>query len=710
MLGFLGWPTPAKYENLMHDQANIMSAHAPTPTGIPHLSPSNKMKRKRSDSTQLSPRLHQPPLKRASETVSHVDPQPPDPPNSRLPTHSKSVPVQQETRNPKGEGVARTSQMGFQHSPLDTAPPSILRPARDMDNAGKPQNSNSISQTSRSATTLTVLRHTIQSQFDLEILLKHRELRLIDQELAKCQVALEQLRRCQIIPYPAQSSTVEDMQAVSGGSGPIYNKSVPHPPPWGVADGPYARHYRRWLMPDPAFDDNFTETITLPSPSGKTLPDRPTRGVKADKGVSATHSRSQRGSTGALLDALPHAYRESKQDRGPMIVKRPSDGRMVKLVCLDCRRSNFNSVQGFINHCRIQHGRQFASHNSAIEASGEEIDAESASGVVSEGNVPQGATSVGLVHPLIRSARPPTLEPIALIPRRKKPGSTSLQSPPNDLNPLVVSTLHQNQTNDPKSGNTPSMPFKPSPQTPHLSTYFAKLGRGGDLDDMVVDAKTRPEVDSTQYDDDDGDDFSFEEPDDPGPRSRSTRGVMHGGVRPASSSKSMSMAEDISRIERQPGGPQAPRRVPAPVLPPTYPPAIATATHLHDDQDNSTAYGSTPLNLSPNTTDPHPAPSLVSDDDDYDNTHSESETSSRVAEDDEEDRYMHASLLDQDDLELGETSGINLAHPAKAHGPTAGRHSRRPTTIQDGHEERHVSFASPVRTEGRKSRAPADGK
>ena len=38
------------------------------------------------------------------------------------------------------------------------------------------------------------VRDAIESQFSLEILLKHDELRLINQELAKCQAALEQLR------------------------------------------------------------------------------------------------------------------------------------------------------------------------------------------------------------------------------------------------------------------------------------------------------------------------------------------------------------------------------------------------------------------------------------------------------------------------------------------------------------------------------------
>src|SRR5208282_692912 len=52
----------------------------------------------------------------------------------------------------------------------------------------------------KAAVSLDTLRDAIESQLSLEILLKHDELRLINQEMAKCQIALEQLRRCHLIP------------------------------------------------------------------------------------------------------------------------------------------------------------------------------------------------------------------------------------------------------------------------------------------------------------------------------------------------------------------------------------------------------------------------------------------------------------------------------------------------------------------------------
>lgn len=46
-------------------------------------------------------------------------------------------------------------------------------------------------------------QNVIQQQINLEILLKRNEVRLIDHELTNCRTALEHLRRCTEIPYPA---------------------------------------------------------------------------------------------------------------------------------------------------------------------------------------------------------------------------------------------------------------------------------------------------------------------------------------------------------------------------------------------------------------------------------------------------------------------------------------------------------------------------
>ena len=201
----------------------------------------------------------------------------------------------------------------------------------------------------------------IQHHFSMEILLKHNELRLIEQELGKCQVALEQLRRCHLIPYPTACPTPQQMLDISSGKGaavrPRPGEAVPKwAPPFGVVDGPYARHYAKWLIPDPAFDGLLPEWQGVPRPQQPrgVVEGRTTRNSHVDVGMLAKQQRVVRGTAGHKLQALPSGYAQPKEKAGPCTLKR-ADGQMVKLVCIDCHRDNFSSTQGFINHCRIAH-------------------------------------------------------------------------------------------------------------------------------------------------------------------------------------------------------------------------------------------------------------------------------------------------------------------------------------------------------------------
>lgn len=576
----------------------------------------------------------------------------------------------------------------------------------------------------------------IESQFSMEILLKHRELRLIDQELAKCQVALEQLRRCQIIPYPAMSSNSEDMQAVSAGSGFTLETRVPNPPPWGIADGPYTRHYEKWLIPDGAFDVNAAEPSRPPQTAGKAVPERSTRGSVSEKNVFTSTSRSQRGSNNARLQALPHGYPEPKEDKGPMILKRSTDGQMVKLVCLDCRRDNFNSAQGFINHCRIAHNRGFSSHDAAAIACGEEVEVNPAGSVIGELSVTTSA-SVGLVHPLIRSSHVARSTPIHLTSssssRRKKSTSSTriMSSTPTQPSgvPSAFSTPKLDHNSAEPKNNTPG-PFTPSRQTPHLSALLARLGHGGDLDEMVNDAKIRPttEIDPDASSDDE--DVDMEDvPETPmDTHSLGSRGFIHGGRLPARAAMSPAPLERVPSSKGIRGGFRKPES-----LPHINPRAMYASPYSASASDPPTAHSlhsesaiidaSPTLNLSPNTIESHPAPSLVSDDGDYENTHSESESPSSAGDDEDEDRYLDIEVEyhEQIDALEGNTSAatdhhLGLAGSVKPHSPAARRSSalRSPTAIRPGTaNERHVSFASPGRRsrgEGQKGSSRRAGK
>ena len=702
------WPSLVQHESALPNMANIMQTKSP----VSHLPTFNKMKRKRHDSGSTSPQLGAPPLKRTAETMSQVQISPSDPRQTGLPPQLVDL---NKVEIPSQAAGAQPTIMNA----LDT--PSNERSQNQSGNENKIESGNHIDRdvgVQHSSTTRThAIREAIEAQFGLEILLKHRELRLIDQEFAKCQAGLEQLRRCHVIPFPAISSDPGAMLAVSDGQGATYGNRAPHAPPWGVTDGPYSRHYQRWLIPDFAFDDTFSESIHPSTTGGKTSSERATRGSKHEVGTAATLSRSQRGSQNPRLKALPHGYPEPKEEKGPMIVKRGSDGKMVKLVCLDCRRSNFNSAQGFINHCRIAHSRQFASHDAAIEASGEEIDVNAEGGMGERGIASQATASSALVHPLIRSAAqlarvPPTEPSISPLTKRKRsqPSSSVDEQP-------YRNTITANRMSTPRQQKFGSVadptPFTPSPQTPHLSALFAKLGRGGDLNEMVNQAKASPEVDlSLSSDDEDEDVMEVAAGTTNAPQSRSTRGVLRESHLPPRQANSSASLHQTPIDHSFPNSSHKPAYLSNVNINQVYP-SPYYSDDTHDDQSSVLHNVGTPFNLSPNTIESHPAPSLVSDDGDYENTHSDSESPSS-AEVDDEDHYVHAEVMDHDDLDLGE--GSSAAHHIglgeKPHAPAVRRRSsamRSPMALHNGEtQQRRVSFANPTRRPRRDSKVASE--
>ncbi|EFX04171.1 hypothetical protein CMQ_1099 [Grosmannia clavigera kw1407] len=250
------------------------------------------------------------------------------------------------------------------------------------------------------------VKDVVQYQFGFEILMKHKELRLIEQEMAKCQVALEQLRRCHLIPYPTACPTPEQMLDIATGRGTAVR---PRPgaavakwaAPFGVVDGPYARHYAKWLIPDPVFDGPLPNWPGVaPSARSKgfaTAEARATRNSLPD----SSRGRPMRGLAGQKLHALSNGYPQPKDKAGPCVLKR-ADGKVVKLVCIDCHRENFSSTQGFINHCRIAHKRDFKSHEEAAVHCGHPIDADAPPPKKSDpqaGSGPKSASGAGVATP-----------------------------------------------------------------------------------------------------------------------------------------------------------------------------------------------------------------------------------------------------------------------------------------------------------------------
>ncbi|ETI22351.1 hypothetical protein G647_06425 [Cladophialophora carrionii CBS 160.54] len=505
------------------------------------------------------------------------------------------------------------------------------------------------------------IRNVIQTQIGLEILLKHKELRLIDQEMAKCQVALEQLRRCHEIPFPGTQGL---STAVSTGTGPALRTSfstpLPHSPaPWGVLDGPYTRHYAKWLLQDPRFEGGEVQQVES-TPIGKSPMKfrSQTRGSFAEVPQTSSQSRTQRG---GKLKSLPAGYGQPKEKAtGPMIIKRKSDGATVKLVCPDCGRSDFGSAQGFINHCRIGHGRSFASHDAAADACGEPVEVDETGAMI--GVEPVLTPTAGNVHPLIRSAK--LLQP----------------APPRTAPPTTA-----RDTNAENAKAKVSPEFKASALTPNLSDFVKGRGLGLDLQGLVSDAKTKVDLPESDSEDDDMDiDVPMQN------TAQGRHPQVAGSKQPAKPTKSplssplLSSSMLRSTTNLRGGGVQP------------FVGANGATTQSRPRGMTLPMSDRSPTDLRPSdpspTSESNQAPSLVDDDEEFE-PHSPSSS----------------SISDEHDMgEIDfEVQGDDDDARSVLHGPDfqptctqAARpsHARRPSAIRrhgEDREEKHVSFVSP---------------
>ena len=384
-----------------------------------------------------------------------------------------------------------------------------------MPHASKPQSS-----MSRSPERTARARDKIESQINLEILIKHNELRLIEQELAKCQVALEQLRRCRLIPYPGQEESPISAEHVGSGTGPALEPSrglsrPEQPAPWGVADGPYSRHYARWLIPDPKFDPSPPQPQPSTHSHGrKSIGGRSTRGSTAD--FALPNSRAPRGSTSSKLQNL-NTSQAPKDPKAPLTATRPSDGRTVKLVCKFCGKDNISSMQGFLNHCRIQHKHEYSSHGAAAQDCGLLLDENEHT------TVPPSA--VELATPVSAStpvSNRPLVHPLVSAQPRMRGGSIAYQKlanlPSTFRRPTSRPTVQAHETGQisrphsprqrteqaaPTARRSSSTPltfaqgsFVASPRAPRLSALLEKRGVNVDFSALVDQAKDRSDIDN----------------------------------------------------------------------------------------------------------------------------------------------------------------------------------------------------------------------
>lgn len=517
------------------------------------------------------------------------------------------------------------------HQPSDGLPTPVLSPTSTHMNdetmreaSPRPLESDTTEARSRK------IRQVATQQVNLEILLKHSELRLIDQEIAKCQVALEQLRRCTELPYPATQLS----ESVTKGTGPALRHQYAgarlptSPAPWGVIDGPYSRHYATWLLPDSRFDGGEPDLVASAVASNGKRPAKGRHGrpsIVEDMNSAGMSSRAQRAQN---LQALAPGYAPPKEkSSGPLLLKRKSDGAMVKLKCPDCGRLDFGSAQGFINHCRIGHSRTFASHDAAAEHCGEVVEYDAKGAMVGIEPVVTAPTTTS-VHSMVRSAHLLPKSPAA-VPK------LSLQAFDGAVDSPEDSTAG-------KGG-----------LTPFLAALLQKQNMSIDLKKEVTDAKEKIELPEEDVDMSDDDSASIPE-------------AASSGAHPQVAGT---------------------RQIAQPTKAPATSPILTSRLPVNHPIEQDDGFGH-PIEPSP-TTESTQAPSLIDDDEEYEAHSPASTPASELAE---EELQFH--IRDDDEPHQDEMARTEFQPSCTRPQQSVARRPSAFRKETDFHEEKHVSFNS----------------
>lgn len=499
--------------------------------------------------------------------------------------------------------------------------------------------------------------------------------------MAKCQIAYEQLRRCRLIPYrttPCTELATGPDGIDAGSESRQQDKDAPWAPAPGITDGPYTRHYTRWLIPDPMFDGEPDKAeppaMKTTEASKATTEGRTTRSNAADVTVKTNVGRGVRGpSSGSKKQAPSSACPQPKDKSGPLIIRRSSDGRLVKLACLDCGRGNFSSAQGFINHCRIAHHRGFDSHDAAANACGEPVELDDTGNIIGDDQSGPGSSN-WLIHPLVRSA--PTsrqaadmstirVAQLSGISRRKKSdGASSLNVlAPKRKESYTQPKLHSRPRATLDTEGASLTTFTPSSEVPRLSELLEKTGLGINLGGMVADVNHKFDLTIYSSDEDEAKEEAEDDPEGVGSRPPQQRrpASMHGSNASTANTINLASARSVGSLATRQarmspglsGDPSGNRgrinrgnRVGS-----AFPistsstmassrvmaPNTSAGSHLSQASllGQPVSKGLSSPNLSPNTADLNTAPSLVSDDE-YE-AHSESESPSSDEENEEPD-------------------------------------------------------------------------
>ncbi|CCH43965.1 hypothetical protein BN7_3520 [Wickerhamomyces ciferrii] len=167
------------------------------------------------------------------------------------------------------------------------------------------------------------LKTNLSNQIDIEILLKHREYNLVNNEISKIQTQLDTMKK--LHSDPSYVKYIENLIDLKKNTQKQYQSSI----------NPYDQ----------------SEMITRRQSNYGI---RKNYGDEYDNKPNIPH-RTSYGGLRPVLDS----------NGNKICVHKRSDGVIVKVECPNCARCDFGSAQGFLNHARLSHQVEYKSQDHA---------------------------------------------------------------------------------------------------------------------------------------------------------------------------------------------------------------------------------------------------------------------------------------------------------------------------------------------------------
>lgn len=185
------------------------------------------------------------------------------------------------------------------------------------------------------------LREIVTNQIDLEIRLKHKELQLTEEEIGKCESQMITLRN--YFKVPRDKSFESEPNEFTLKYYDLLNRSLSV-----TSDGTTS------IGGSSVLDGRGSHDFEAINSTNETF--------IGSQAAPVTHTYRTRSTTSSLRPS-PNSFLSRSGTVGCLY--RRTDGVVVKLTCPDCKRTNFSSAQGFLNHSRIAHTQEYTSQDAA---------------------------------------------------------------------------------------------------------------------------------------------------------------------------------------------------------------------------------------------------------------------------------------------------------------------------------------------------------